>query len=123
MRGASWRATAFPSLCGWIVHPERGDVLYDTGYAPPFFAATRPFPERLYRMLLPVTLAPGESLAAQLRRGGADPARVGTVLISHFHGDHVSGLADFPHARFVAMRADAERALAQSRLRDRKSVV
>ncbi len=99
-----------------IAHPTAGHVLYDTGYSPHFFDATNPFPERLYRLLLPVELEPRESLAQQLPVHGVDPADVAIVLISHFHGDHVSGLRDFPRSRFVAMRADAERALSASRL-------
>lgn len=117
MRGGSWRSVEFPSLCGLIEHPSHGHVVYDTGYSQHFFDATNPFPERLYRMLLPVDLEPEQSLARQLERHGVGPARIATVLISHFHGDHVSGLKDFPDSRFMAMRADVERALSSSRLR------
>jgi glyoxylase-like metal-dependent hydrolase (beta-lactamase superfamily II) len=117
VRGGSWRAIEFPSLCALIEHPAHGHVLYDTGYAPHFFAATNLFPERLYRMILPVELRPEENLAEQLARLGVEPARIATVLISHFHGDHVAGLKDFPASRFLAMRADVELLLSSSRLR------
>lgn len=116
VRGGSWRAIEFPSLCGLIEHPSYGYVLYDTGYSSHFFAATNPFPERLYRLILPVALDPQESVAHQLERHGVEPARVAAVLISHFHGDHVSGLKDFPDSRFVAMRADVEGLTSSSRL-------
>ncbi|MCO5108549.1 MAG: MBL fold metallo-hydrolase [Burkholderiaceae bacterium] len=46
-------------------------------------------------------------LLANLRVAGIDPRSIDTVLISHFHGDHVNGLRDrdgaltFPNARLV----------------------
>ncbi len=46
-------------------------------------------------------------LAENMRAAGLDPARVSTVIISHFHGDHISGLtnadnaATFPNAEVV----------------------
>ncbi|NKE46947.1 MBL fold metallo-hydrolase [Roseomonas frigidaquae] len=46
-------------------------------------------------------------LVANMRAAGLDPARVTTVVFSHFHGDHVGGLlnadgsAAFPNAEIV----------------------
>jgi glyoxylase-like metal-dependent hydrolase (beta-lactamase superfamily II) len=108
VRGASWRVTEFPSLCGLIKHPERGWMLYDTGYAEHFFEATQPFPERLYRMATPVTLPGYECLLGQLARRGIRAADISHVLVSHFHGDHIAGLKDFPACRFIALRCDWE---------------
>ena len=56
-RGASFALADFPALVGVIAHPEAGVILFDTGYDPAFLAATRPFPERLYRLTTPVRLA------------------------------------------------------------------
>lgn len=100
-----------------IEHTSFGHVLYDTGYSSHFFDATREFPERLYRLILPVELEPQQSAAVQLKRHGIEPSQIAAVLISHFHGDHVSGLADFPDSRFVAMRADVQGFMSSSRLR------
>ncbi|OYW10096.1 MAG: MBL fold metallo-hydrolase [Rhodospirillales bacterium 12-71-4] len=67
----------------------RGLVLFDTGNGPQQAGA------------------PVGQLMANMRAAGLDPARVTTVVVSHFHGDHISGLlaADgtpaFPNAEIV----------------------
>lgn len=107
-RGGRWAAVDFPALCGLIHHPEHGWILYDTGYAEHFLTATESWPERLYRRTLPVTLPAAEHLQTQLASLGLTTADIGTVIVSHYHGDHIAGLRDFPQARFIALRADTE---------------
>ena len=105
MRGASWRVVDFPALVGVIRHPDAGLILFDTGYDPAFLAATRAFPERLYRLATPMHLAPGQSAVEQLAARGIAADDVRHVVISHFHGDHVAGLHNFPNARLHCARA------------------
>lgn len=114
--GGSWRAVTFPALAALILHPTRGAVLFDTGYADHFEHATRPFPERFYRWLTPVRLPPEERLQAQLARHGLALGDVRTCVISHFHADHIAGLRDLPHARFVARREDHAALRSQGRV-------
>ena len=102
LRGGGRRAIDFPALVGLIEHPQRGLMLYDTGYSRHFHDATRHFPECLYRMITPVTLPPEEELLAQLESRGIRAADIETIFISHFHADHVAGLRDFPRAKFIA---------------------
>jgi glyoxylase-like metal-dependent hydrolase (beta-lactamase superfamily II) len=116
MRGGRWSSLRFPALCGVIEHPQRGVILFDTGYSAHFFDATQPFPERAYRWVTPVTLAPEETLVAQLARLGIAADTVRHVIISHYHGDHVAGLKDFPQARFWSMRADYDALRRRSRV-------
>ena len=105
-RDGPWRLTTFPAYCALISHPARGWMLFDTGYARRFFTATEHVPQRLYRTLLPVRLPEEEELAVQLLRYGLIPRDIGTVVISHYHADHVAGLRDFSNARFIAPGAD-----------------
>jgi glyoxylase-like metal-dependent hydrolase (beta-lactamase superfamily II) len=107
-RGGRWGLVDFPSCCALIRHPQAGWILFDTGYAEHFFTATRQLPERLYAMALPVNLPPEEHLLAQLAKRGLSAADIKMVVVSHYHGDHVAGLKDFPAARFVASRRDSE---------------
>ncbi len=104
-RGASWRPRRFPAGFALIEHRTRGAVLFDTGYAPQFAAATRAFPERLYRWMTPVTLDAQETAASQLAARGIGADDVGTIVVSHFHADHVAGLRDFSNAAIVCSRA------------------
>lgn len=107
-RGGRWAPMEFPALCGLIHHPDHGWLLYDTGYADHFLTATETWPERLYRAVLPVELPQNEVLKTQLASHGLSPGDISTVIVSHYHGDHIAGLRDFPNARFIALRADTE---------------
>ncbi|MCA7024135.1 MULTISPECIES: MBL fold metallo-hydrolase [Stenotrophomonas] len=115
-RGASPRACEFPALVTLLRHPEHGRILFDTGYSGHFLDATARFPERLYRLVTPVNLSPCESLAAQLHRDGVAPEDIGWVVVSHLHGDHVGGLADFAGARVACSRAAWDDLHGRSRL-------
>lgn len=106
MRGGRWNAVEFPALVGLIEHPVLGCMLYDTGYSRHFMEATRGFPECLYRMATPPVLPPEEELLVQLEQRNIRAEEIGTILISHFHGDHVAGLRDFPKAGFVATKEE-----------------
>lgn len=111
-RGAGLHQVDFPSYCALLRHPTRGWMLYDTGYAQHFLDATAVFPERLYGSLLPVHLPAHECLSAQLAARGIRREDIGAVIVSHFHGDHVAGLRDFPQARIIALRTESEHVLA-----------
>jgi glyoxylase-like metal-dependent hydrolase (beta-lactamase superfamily II) len=99
----NWRARPlqFPAMFALIEHPRRGPILFDTGYSQAFLDATQRFPERLYRMVTPVTLRPEDQAVHQLRAIGIQPEDVELIIASHFHGDHVAGLADFPRAKIL----------------------
>ena len=116
MRGGRWSNIIFPALCGLIQHPTRGWILFDTGYSSHFFDATDTFPERMYRWLTPFTLPAAETMLAQLAALGIGADDISYVLISHMHGDHISGIKDFPKARFITMRAEHEAMHKKSRL-------
>jgi len=94
------RTCKFPALFARIDHPTRGVFLYDTGYARPFHEETSRWPGIIYGRITPVHLHDHESAAAQLARQGVAPTDVRGVILSHFHGDHIAGLRDFPSARF-----------------------
>ncbi len=113
-RGGHLCPVDFPALVGLIFHTS-GPMLFDTGYHPRFFAATEPFPERLYRWATPVQYGPDDSLEGQLKRFDLSPGDIRTVFVSHFHGDHVAGLAAFPNARIFAARAGYDRLRSGSR--------
>jgi glyoxylase-like metal-dependent hydrolase (beta-lactamase superfamily II) len=77
-----------------LVDTGRGLVLIDTGNGPQAAGATV------------------GRLGENLRAAGLDAARIGTVVISHFHGDHINGLttaegtAAFPNAEIVVPEAE-----------------
>ncbi|MDM7850678.1 MBL fold metallo-hydrolase [Pseudochrobactrum kiredjianiae] len=91
-RGTPWRIARFPAGIAVLRHPQRGTILFDTGYGALFEQATKPFPERIYRWLTPVTFNPDDSLPKQLEKYGL--ASPDLVFLSHLHADHVAGLFD-----------------------------
>ena len=107
-KNASFCSTDYPSIVGVIEHPEEGVILFDTGYDAAFFEATKPFPERLYRWTTPVTINDRDSAVEQLKEIGYKAEDVQTIIISHFHGDHVAGLHNFPKARVVCSKVGLE---------------
>jgi glyoxylase-like metal-dependent hydrolase (beta-lactamase superfamily II) len=76
-----------------VVETPRGLVIFDTGTG--------------------AQLAPtAGQLAANMRAAGIDPARITTVVFTHFHGDHITGLTTrenqpvFPNAEIVVPAAE-----------------
>ncbi|MGM0575832.1 MAG: MBL fold metallo-hydrolase [Myxococcota bacterium] len=101
LRSRSLRPMRFPALFAVIEHPTEGVILYDTGYSQRFLDETRALPGSIYGRVTPVTLPPGASAPEQLQARGISPDDVRTIVISHFHADHVAALRDFPRARYV----------------------
>lgn len=88
----------YPALCALIKHPEQGYILFDTGYSERFYQLTQKFPFSLYRHLTPVVLK--KSLKQQLEEQNIHASEIRSIVISHFHADHIGGLKDFPNAQF-----------------------
>lgn len=99
LKGAGLQKKSFPSRCYLIQH-QGGYCLVDTGYANHFFDATHGI-YKLYSWVTPVTFSDSESAKNQLSALGISPAEINTIVITHFHADHISGLKDFPNARLV----------------------
>ena len=114
--GAPLTACQFPALTAMLRHPKHGVILFDTGYSEHFMRATRQFPERLYRLITPVHLRPGDALSAQLERDHVNLDSVTWIVLSHLHGDHIGGLADFSKSSIALSRAAWEDMEGRSRL-------
>lgn len=100
IKGGQKKEIKFHALFGLIQHPEKGWVLYDTGYTERFHEATRKYPNKIYAKMTKVFIRPEEEVIAQIRAIGIEPEEIQHVIITHFHGDHTAGLKDFPNATF-----------------------
>lgn len=93
------------AVCGLLRHETQGWFLFDTGYAPRVYFATNVLPYSLYRWATPFYVGEDQTAVNQLARFGLSAVDIKTVIVSHFHADHIGGLKDFPDARFVCDRA------------------
>lgn len=56
--------------------------------------------------LMPVRQEPGASVPEQLATRGIAAADVRTVVLTHLHSDHASGIPQFPQATFVVTKLE-----------------
>lgn len=99
--GGRLKKIRFPATVAVIEHPREGVVLFDTGYSPRFFEQTRYFPNRFYSLITPVTITPETTAVHQLQSRGIHVRDIKKVILSHFHADHIGGVADFSHAQYI----------------------
>jgi N-acyl homoserine lactone hydrolase len=100
-----------------LEHPGAGPVLVDAGLHPS--VAVKPVESfgRVGALVFRgLQMDAGQALPAQLRGRGIDPDRVSTVVMTHLHVDHASGISEFPHATFVVSRAEWDAATSQGQL-------
>ncbi|ANF95509.1 MBL fold metallo-hydrolase [Paenibacillus bovis] len=108
IRGGTLRPVAFPAGFACIRHPKHGIILFDTGYSSRFFTETATLPQAAYRYITPVVYEEQDSAADQLGRMEIDAADVQYVILSHFHGDHIAAVQDFPNSRFIYLAESYE---------------
>ncbi|TPO13629.1 MBL fold metallo-hydrolase [Mesorhizobium sp. B1-1-5] len=115
LRGGSWQSVRLRVRYGLIFHPAAGPVLIDTGYTQEALSgARRSRMLRLYGALLKPELNAAEQVLPVLRRFGLSPDDIRTIIVTHFHADHISGLSLFRNARFIASDAAWARVKARS---------
>ena len=100
LKDGAWRSVTLGVRYGVWVHPIQGPVLIDTGYGPEVTSGPRSLALMLYAGVIRPKLA--DMPEAVLGRLGFTPADVKTIIITHFHADHISGLKRFTNAQFVA---------------------
>lgn len=92
-----WTEHRRPSQSAVLIRHPAGTVLFDSGLGRQVdaqFAVNSAF----HRHAFGYTRQGHRPVVDQLLQAGWDPARVGTIIPSHMHWDHVSGLPDFPGA-------------------------
>jgi glyoxylase-like metal-dependent hydrolase (beta-lactamase superfamily II) len=103
LRHGRWQRRLLQVRYGLFIHPRAGPTLIDTGYTRHCLDMPgRSLALRSYARLLSPRLVAQEQAKPFLTHFGLTPADISHVIVTHFHADHVSGLAAFPNARFTA---------------------
>ncbi len=90
-----------------VEHPGAGLVLIDTGFHAAVAVDPRQGMGRLGGLIFKdLRMDTDQAVPGQLRERGFDPDSIGTVVLTHLHADHASGIAQFPDATFVVSSAE-----------------
>jgi glyoxylase-like metal-dependent hydrolase (beta-lactamase superfamily II) len=89
----------------FVIEHEQGLVLFDAGQDRRSVTDKDYYPGGLagvvFTRLAEFAIAEDQTLVAQLRTAGYDPAAVTHVVVSHLHQDHMGCVADLPHAELL----------------------
>lgn len=103
LRHGRWQRRLLQVRYGLFVHPKAGPTLIDTGYTRHGLdMPRRSLALRSYARVLAPQLVAREQSEHFLAHFGLVASDISRVIVTHFHADHVSGLAAFPNARFIA---------------------
>lgn len=106
-----------PIVAFCVEHPAAGTVLIDMGLHPSVAVAPRenlgPISAQAFKTL---EMEQEQAVPAQLTRLGIDPDGVGTVVMTHLHTDHASGISQFPDATLVVSTREWDAASSQGQL-------
>ena len=94
----------------YIIEHRDGLLLFDTGQDRASITDPGYFPSgfllnSLYRMAR-FEMAPDQTLSARLEALGYRASDVGTVVVSHLHGDHIGGLRELSGAELLVGRTE-----------------
>ncbi len=125
LKGGQWRKIDLRVRVGYFHHEAFGHSLIDTGY---FNAETlrrsRTSPYlAIYRALFKPAIRAEDPISANLARFGITPQAIQTILVTHFHADHIGRLRDFPGANIICSRQSWNSYRSKSRIRNALSGV
>jgi N-acyl homoserine lactone hydrolase len=98
-----------------VTHPTAGPILIDTAFHASVAARPAANLGRVMARLSRARVDPERTITAQLRERGIDARQLGTVVLTHLHFDHASGIAEYPSATFVLSEREWEAASTDDR--------
>jgi glyoxylase-like metal-dependent hydrolase (beta-lactamase superfamily II) len=96
------RYVDIPIVAFLVEHPAAGYLLIDTGFHGSVAIEPAQAMGRFGGLIFKdVRMDSDDAVPSQLRGLGVAPEAVRTVVLTHMHSDHASGIAHFPDATFV----------------------
>ncbi len=106
LKGGGRKIVPLRVRIGYFHHAKLGHTLIDTGYSKHVFSRTKhDWFLKLYGLLLRPKIINDKPLQNGLLRLGLQPSDIDTVIITHFHADHIGGLRDLPQAKILCSKA------------------
>jgi N-acyl homoserine lactone hydrolase len=94
-----------------LEHPSAGPVLIDTGFHSSVAVDPKQNLGRLGTLTFKnIEMDAAQAVPEQLRARDIEPSTVETVLMTHLHIDHASGMSEFPGATFLFSKREWEAA-------------
>lgn len=91
-----------PVVAFLVAHPRAGKLLIDTGFHPSVAVEPGQAMGRFGGLLFKdLKMESSQAIPAQLRERNITQAEIGTVILTHLHSDHASGISEFPESTFV----------------------
>ena len=104
IKGEKSKLIKFNALYALISHPDKGYILFDTGYTRRFYDVTKSYPNKIYAKETKVTITKSNEVKSQLESIGIKAEEIKHIIISHFHADHIGGLKDFKNANIYCSK-------------------
>lgn len=102
--GSLFRKKKLSHIAVWVKHPK-GDFLFDTGLGDSIEIQSKEM-SFLHRQLFKYNKE--KSVKKQLILNGISTDSIKTILVSHLHWDHSSGIKDFPNATVITTEEEYE---------------
>ena len=113
--GVGSDAVEVPYVAFLVEHPSAGLILIDTGFHPSVAVDPKQNLGRLGARVFAPEMEASDAVPAQLRARGIAPSEVRTIVMTHLHGDHASGISEFPGAMFLISQQEWDEASTVSR--------
>jgi N-acyl homoserine lactone hydrolase len=98
-----------------VEHPGAGRILIDTGFHPSVAVDPKENLGRVGARVFAPNMEASDAIPAQLRSRDIEPSEIKTILMTHLHGDHASGISEFPRATFLISQQEWDEASTVSR--------
>ena len=103
--GGSWSEDYSSGMAAVLIRHPKGTLLFDAGFGANVDEHFKNAP-RLMRAL--TTYDKETNAARQLQEHGISPEKIDSIILSHWHWDHVSGAEDFPAAEVMVSKAEED---------------